>query len=40
MGGQLKLIDESGRAWKVNVQDVKITYPLNELIKCLADEKL
>ena len=39
MGGQLKLIDKSGRTCKVNVQDVKVTYLVNELIKCLPDDK-
>ena len=39
MGRQLELIDESGKIHKVNVQDVKVTYPFNELIKCLPDNK-
>ena len=39
MGRQKELIDESGMTWKVNVQDVKITYPVEALIKCLPDEK-
>ena len=39
MGRQLEFIDESGKTCKVNVLDVKITYPVNELIKCLLDEK-
>ena len=39
MGRHLELIDESQKTWKVNVQDIKITYPVDELIKCLPDEK-
>ena len=30
-------MDESGKACKVNVQDVKPLYPVNELINCLPD---
>ena len=32
MEWQLELMDESGKIHKVNVQDVKITYPVDELI--------
>ena len=39
MGRQLELIDESGKTYKVKVQDVKIMYLVDELIKCLPDEK-
>ena len=39
MGRQLKLMDESGNTCKVNVQDVKIMYPVNELIKKLPDDE-
>ena len=39
MKRQLKLMDESGKTHKVNVQDIKITYPVEELIKCLPDDK-
>ena len=39
MGRQLELIDESTKTGKVNAQDVKPTYPADELIKCLPDEK-
>ena len=30
---QFELMDKSGKNWKVNVQDVKTTYPLDELKK-------
>ena len=39
MGRQLELTDESGNICKINIQDVKIKYPVNELIKCLPDDK-
>ena len=39
MRRQLELMDESGKTHKVNVQDVKITYPVDESIKCLSDDK-
>ena len=32
-------MDESGKVCKVNVQVVKITYLVNELKKCLPDDK-
>ena len=32
-------MEESGKIHKVNVQDVKIAYPTDELIKCLLNEK-
>ena len=35
----LEYMDEYGKTCKVNVQDVKIPYPVNELIKCLPDDK-
>ena len=35
MGWQLEFMDKSGRT---NVQDIKITYPINELVKHLPDE--
>ena len=36
---QLKLIDESGRTWKDNVQDEKVTYQVDEMIKYLCNDK-
>ena len=38
MGRQLVLIDKSGKTHKTNVQDVKIRYPVDELIKYLPDD--
>ena len=38
MWWQWELMDKSGKIHKVNVQDVKVTYPVNELIKYLHDE--
>ena len=32
-------MDESGKIHKVNVQGVKITYSVNEMIVCLTDDK-
>ena len=40
MGTQLELMDDSDKTHKVNVQGVKILYLVDELIKCLQDEKL
>ena len=37
MGCQLELVDEGGKVCKVNFQDVKITWPVNELIRYLPD---
>ena len=39
MGRQLELMDESGKTHKANVQVVKIMFPVNELIKCLPNDK-
>ena len=39
MGRPLALIDESGNTCKVIVQDVKIMYPVDKLIKCFPDDK-
>ena len=36
---QLELIDESYKTQKVNVQNVKIMYQVDKLIKCLPNEK-
>ena len=36
---QLELAEKCGKTQKVNFQDVKITYPIDELIKCLPNEK-
>ena len=36
---QSELIDESSKTQKVNLQDVKIMYPLYEVIKCVPDAK-
>ena len=36
LGQQLE--DGHGRTYKVNVQNVKAMYPINELIECLPDE--
>ena len=40
MGRQLELIDGSGKSWKINVQAVKMTYPVDELIKCSPSDKV
>ena len=32
-------MDESGKICKVNVQHIKVTYPGDQWIKCLPDEK-
>ena len=40
MGKQLELAGKCGKTQEVNVQDVKITYPVDEMIKCLPDKKL
>ena len=37
IGWQLELLDKSGKT--LNVQDVKILYPIDELIKCLSYKK-
>ena len=37
MERQLKLIDEGHKSWRFDFQDVKITYLVVELIKCLPD---
>ena len=37
---QSELEDESGKTWEVNVQDVTITYPVDELPNLLPDKKL
>ena len=34
MGRQFELMDESGKINKAHVHHIKITYPVNELIKC------
>ena len=39
-GRQLELMDEISKSHKVNVQDVKVTYPADELIKCLPHKKV
>ena len=39
MGRQLELMGENGETHKINVQDVKMTYPVNGLIKHLPDDK-
>ena len=38
-GRQLEIINESGKTPKINVQDLKIMYPVDELIKCLPNDK-
>ena len=40
MGRQLELMNESGKTHKLNVQDVKIMYPGDKLIKYLPDDKV
>ena len=35
----MELADENGSIHKVNIEDVKITYPIDELMTCLTDEK-
>ena len=35
----IKLIDASGKTCKVNVQDVKMIYPVDELIKYIPDDE-
>ena len=39
MGRQMDLINESGKIQKVNIQDVRIMYKVDELITCLPDDK-
>ena len=41
IGCQLELIEESGKICMVNFQDIKVTYPVGELImiKRVPDEK-
>ena len=39
MGRQLEFIIQNGMTQKVNVQDVKSMYFIDELIKCLTEEK-
>ena len=39
MGRKSELMDQCNKTHKANVQDVKITYPIDELITCLTDEK-
>ena len=39
IGSHLKLKDISGKIHKVNVQDVRVAFPVDELIKCLPHEK-
>ena len=38
MERQLELMDKSGKTLKINVPDVKIMYPVAELIKSLPDD--
>ena len=38
-GKAFGIFDDSGKTHEDNVQDARITYPLNELIKWLPDEK-
>ena len=38
MGWQLELVNKGSKVSKVNVQGVKITYPIDELIRYLSDE--
>ena len=38
MGRQTELLYDSSKTHKVNVQDVKIMYPVDDLIKCLPVE--
>ena len=33
MGSQVEVTDESGKTNNVNVQDIKVTYPVDGLIK-------
>ena len=40
MGTQLELLGESGKTHKVNVQVVIIMYLVDELVKCLPDDKV
>ena len=39
MARQLYLMDESCKIHRANVQDVKMMYTIDELIKCLSDEQ-
>ena len=39
MGRQLELMDNIGKTNKVDVQDVKITYLINDVIRCLPYDK-
>ena len=36
---QVEFAGQSCKIHKVNVNDVRMTYPVDELIKCLPDEK-
>ena len=38
-GHQLELMDGSGKILNVNVWGIKVTYPVDKLMKCLPDEK-
>ena len=38
-GKTMESMDKSHKTHNVNAQDVKITYPVNELIKCLPEDK-
>ena len=40
MENQLELIDKGDKTQKVNVQDMIITYPVDDLIQCLPDDKI
>ena len=40
IGRQLESMDNSGKTRKVNEQDVKIIYPVDNLIRCLLDDKV
>ena len=39
IGHQLKMTGESGKIHKATVQNIKVTYPVDELLKCAPDEK-
>ena len=39
MNDGMTLIDGFGKTWKVNVRDVKIMFLVDELIRCLPDDK-
>ena len=32
-------MDQSGKICKVNIPDIQVAYPVDELVKCLPDER-